>query len=86
MQEFHYCLFASIHTEPLEDAEANEKNYYSNCIQTSNPTTCHPRTMLQMSSEEKTNQNCSTVNAVDCHFCACCCDKNIAMQVKKWAS
>ena len=58
MRVFHDWLFASIHPEPPEDVEANERNGYYNYIQTYDPTRCHlcavdPRTILQMPSTEK---------------------------------
>ena len=59
IQSFCDCLFASIYPEPLEDAEADERNDYARFIQTSDLSMCHPyavdpRTMLQISSTEKT--------------------------------
>ena len=87
---FHEWLFTSIHPEPPEDAEANERNNFSQYMQTCNPTICHPcaidpRTMFQMSSTERKNKHCKTINTVERHMCTDYCDKNSAKRAKKRA-
>ena len=88
MRTFYEWLFASTHPDPPEDAEANERNYYSNYVQNYDPTMCHPctidpRTMLQIPSTEKKNQHRNAVNVVERHMCIDYCDKNSAKRAKK---
>ena len=64
MKPFHDWLLTSINPEPPKDAESNERNNNSNCIQPSNPNACHKCALdslqaLQMSPTEK-NTNIAT--------------------------
>ena len=88
---FHDWIFSSIHPNPPPDKDADKRTIQQEILHPSptHPDICHPcsvdvRNLTSCANvNERVNNYCHTVNAVQRHLCNSYCDRNHAKRLRK---